>query len=125
MLKSTRDLAAEASTASGANIVLGIWLIDSPWVFGFSGRSAMVSSVFVGALIALMAAIRLASLHNSAGVSGLNLLLAFWTVGSPWVLGYASNAGALVNNVIAGAFVAVLAVWSASATVVAQKRSAG
>ena len=83
MLKSTRDLAAETNTASGANIVLGIWLIDSPWVFGFSGRSAMVSSVFVGALNALLAAIRLASLHNSAGVSGLNLLLAFWTVGSP------------------------------------------
>ena len=85
----------------------------------------MVSSVFVRALIALLAAIRLASLHNSAGVSGLNLLLAFWTVGSPWVLGYASNAGALLNNVIAAVFVAVLAVWSAGATVVAQKLSAG
>ena len=83
MLRSTRDLAVEANTASGANIVLGIWLMDSPWVFGFSERSTMVSSVFVGALNALLAAIRLASLHNSAGVSGLYLLLAFWTVGSP------------------------------------------
>ena len=44
MLESMRDFAAEASTASGANIVLGIWLMNSPWVFGFGGRSAMVSS---------------------------------------------------------------------------------
>ena len=38
MSKSMRDLAAEASTASGANIVLGIWLIDSPWVFAEDRR---------------------------------------------------------------------------------------
>lgn len=102
MSRSMRDFAAEASTASGSNILLGIWLIDSHWVFDASGRSATVSSVLVGALIALFAAIRLASLHNSAGVSGLNLLLAFWTVCSRWALGYASNADALVNDVIAG-----------------------
>lgn len=125
MLRSTHDYVAQASIASGVNILLGIWLIDSPWVFDFSGTAAVLSSVFVGVLLALLAAIRLASLHNSAGVSALNLLLALWTIASPWTLGYDANAGALANSVMAGGLVAALAVWSASATVASQRRSAG
>ncbi|HEY3852275.1 MAG TPA: SPW repeat protein, partial [Steroidobacteraceae bacterium] len=92
-------------------------LAASPWVFDYSGRSAVVGSVIVGAVIALLAAIRLASLHNSMGLSGINLVLALWTMAAPWVCGYAGNAGGTANNVIVGAVIAVLAVWSASATV--------
>jgi hypothetical protein len=111
-----RDYAAQARTASGANIVLGIWLIVSPWVFNYSAKSAVLSSLTVGALIALLAAIRVTSSHNSAGLSGVNLLLAFWTVVSPWAYEYATNAGALSNNLIVGIFIAALAIWSAIAT---------
>lgn len=83
MLRLARDYVAQARMASGVNILLGIWLIFSPWGFDYSGKSAVLSSVTVGALISLLAAIRLASLHNSAGVSGINFLLAFWTAASP------------------------------------------
>ena len=99
MLRFARDYTAQARTASGVNILLGIWLMVSPWVFDYSGKSAALSSVTVGALIALLAAIRLASLHNSAGLSGINLLLAFWTAAAPWVYEYAINEGALWNNI--------------------------
>jgi ascorbate-specific PTS system EIIC-type component UlaA len=112
-----RDYAAQARTASGINILLGLWLTASPWVFDYSGRSAVLGSVIVGALIALLAAIRLASLHNSMGLSGINLMLALWTIAAPWVCEYADNVGGTRNNVIAGVVIAVLAVWSASATV--------
>ena len=47
--------------------MLGLWLIVSPWVFDYGGKSAALTSITVGTLIALLAAIRLASLHNSAG----------------------------------------------------------
>ncbi|HEY3849728.1 MAG TPA: SPW repeat protein, partial [Steroidobacteraceae bacterium] len=69
MLALPHDYAAQARTASGTNILLGLWLAASPWVFDYSGRSAVVGSVIVGAVIALLAAIRLASLHNSMGLS--------------------------------------------------------
>ena len=85
MLRFARDYTVQARTASGVNILLGVWLIVSPWVFDFSGRSAALSSITLGALIALLASIRLASLHNSAGLSGINLLLAFWAAAA---LGY-------------------------------------
>ena len=116
MLRLARDYAAQARTASGANIVLGIWLIVSPWIFDYSGKSAVLSGVTVGVLIALLAAIRVTSSHNSAGLSGINLLLAFWTIVSPWAYEYATNAGALSNNIIVGIFIAALAIWSAIAT---------
>jgi hypothetical protein len=116
MLRLARGYAAQARAASGTNIVLGIWLIASPWVFDYSGKSAVLSGVTVGVLIALLAAIRVASLHDSAGLSGINLLLAFWTVVSPWAYEYATNAGALSNNIIVGVFIAALAIWSAIAT---------
>ena len=120
MLRLTRDYVLQARTASGINILLGIWLIDSPWIFDYSGRSAVLSSVFVGSLIALFAAIRLASLHNSAALSGINLLLAIWTIISPWACDYADMVGAVANDIICGVLIAVLAIWSASATLADQ-----
>jgi hypothetical protein len=120
-----RDYAVQARAASGINIVLGTWLIASPWVFNYSGRVAVLNSVFVGALIALLAAIRLATLRDSAGLSGVNLVLALWTIASPWVCGYAANVGGVRDNVILGIVIAALAIWSASATVAEQKQPPG
>jgi hypothetical protein len=126
MLTSTRDYAAQARIASGVNILLGIWLLMSPWMFDYSDRTPVLNSLFVGALIALFAAIRLASLQNSIGLSAINLLLALWTLASPWVCGYAANVGAMRNNVILGIVIAALAIWSLCATVAEERHpSAG
>jgi SPW repeat len=116
-----RDYAAQARTASGINILLGIWVLASPWVFDYSERSAVVSSVCVGALVALLAAMRVATLHDSTGLSGINVLLALWTIASPWTCGYAANVAATADNVILGIVIAALAIWSAGATVAAEK----
>jgi SPW repeat len=62
----------------------------------------VLNSVLVGVLIAMLAALRLASLHQSAGLSGINLLLGFWTIVSPWANGYAVNKAAVANNIMAG-----------------------
>ncbi len=106
----------QARIASGANAALGIWLIASPWVFDYSGRAPVLNSVLVGALIAMLAALRLASLRESAGVSGINLLLGFWTIVSPYASGYFANKGAVGNNIMVGVLVMTLAVWSMRAT---------
>lgn len=125
MLTLTRDYAAQARTASGINILLGIWLLISPWVFDYSGRATVLNSVIVGALIALFAAIRLASLENSPGLSGVNLALALWTIASPWVCDYSANVGAMRDSVILGILIAALASWSLCATVADEKHPSG
>lgn len=125
MLTLTRDYAAQARTASGINILLGLWLIASLWMFDYSARAAVVSSVCAGALIALLAAMRIATLHDSKGLSGINLLLALWAIVSPWACGYAANVAATTDNVILGIVIVALAIWSASATVASEKHPSG
>jgi hypothetical protein len=90
-------------------------------VFDYSARATVVNSVIVGALIALFAAMRLASLHDSTGLSGVNLALALWTSASPWVCDYDTNAGAIANSVTLGIVIAGLATWSVCATVADEK----
>ncbi len=38
------------------NVILGVWLILSPWIFGYVGKSgALWNSVIVGILVAVLA----------------------------------------------------------------------
>lgn len=52
-------MAAFASWEEWANLLLGIWLIVSPWLLGFAHTSAMHYSISVGAAVAFLAALEL------------------------------------------------------------------
>jgi hypothetical protein len=41
------------------NLLLGLWLIGSPWVLGFTHTKAMHVSIALGALVAFMATLEL------------------------------------------------------------------
>jgi hypothetical protein len=49
-----------------ANLLLGIWLIASPWVLGFAHTGAMHFSIGVGAAVAFLAALELWLLYEAA-----------------------------------------------------------
>ena len=49
-----------------ANLLLGIWLVASPWVLGFAHTSAMHFSTGVGAAVAFLAALELWLLYEAA-----------------------------------------------------------
>jgi hypothetical protein len=123
MLLSSRNF--KARTASSVHVVLGIWLMASPWVFDYSGRSPVLNSLVVGALIAVLAITRLASLHESASVNSISLLLGFWTIVSPWTIGYVANKAALANNLMVGVLVTALAIWTARAAATEPKHRPG
>jgi hypothetical protein len=118
-----RDYLAQARAASGVNIFLGLWLTAAPWVFDFSGRVVVVGTVFVGAIVALLAAFRLATLCQSAALSGINFFLGLWVVVSPWAYKYEAHWGATVNNVLLGLLISILAVWSGSATLAEERHA--
>lgn len=115
----------KASTASAISVLLGIWLIASPWVFDYSGKYSVLNSVLVGALIAILAAIRLVRLRESAGMNALSLLFGFWTIVSPWASGYVANKAALANSLMVGVLATALAIWSARATATEPKHRPG
>jgi hypothetical protein len=127
MLTLTRNYVAQARTASGINVLLGIWLLVSPWLFGYSevGLPANLNSVIVGTLIALLAASRQVSPPTSTNRSWVILGLALWTIASPWIYGYTANLGGLRENVVLGMAMTALAIWSLGASITEQKRLYG
>src|SRR5436305_8993631 len=111
--KSTR----QADTGiSIINLLIGIWLIISPFVvMAFSQLMNMrANNVIIGILVGLVALFRTS---NSARAqwSWANVVLGVWLIISPFALGVSSNVTVLWHNVIAGIVVALLA-WSRAFT---------
>lgn len=105
----------QTTTASGLDVLAGIWLLISPFVLTFRGvNGAMTNNVVMGIAIGILATYRLFSAAaNNAWVSWLNALLGVWVLISPWVLGFSLSNTAMTNNLIVGIIVIILSVWSA------------
>jgi hypothetical protein len=96
---------SNAKLCDVANLILGLFLLVSPWIFGYSGspeQNALISGVvIVGLSVAALAAF-------AQWEEWLNLLLGLWVLVSPWVLGFQGTTAAMVHIVV-GILVAALA----------------
>ena len=111
------NYAAQAKTASSVNLLLGVWLVASAWIFLYDGSTAGAwNSVAVGAVIFVIGVTRVVSLVRPL-LARVNVVLGLWTIASPWVFGYAAGEPAMWNSVVVGIVVTLLALWSANATV--------
>jgi hypothetical protein len=112
------NYAAQARIANGINTLLGIWLLVSPWVFGYhaAGWAAAWNSVIIGALIAIFAGSSFFSQHVHTGLNWINVPLALWTMISPLVYGYTANPGGLGDNLILAILISAFAICSDGAT---------
>ena len=52
-------IVAYASWEEWANVLVGLWLIGSPWILGFAHTRAMHFSIGLGAIVTLMALLEL------------------------------------------------------------------
>jgi hypothetical protein len=59
-------LVAFATWEEWANLLLGIWLIASPWALGFPHTRAMHFSIGIGAVVAFLAALDLWLVYDAA-----------------------------------------------------------
>lgn len=87
-------------------IVVGLWLLVSPYVLGYSDlRVALWNNVTVGLAIAVITFVQ-AYIGPPGATAGrmrwLGCLFGFWLVFSPLFLGYYPAAVALWNDVIVG-----------------------
>jgi SPW repeat len=93
------------------NLILGIWMIVSPWVLRYStDANPTWNAVILGILIgvaALFALYRVMAWEEWGSV-----VLGVWLVISPWVLGFSANTNAMSNAIVVGIIVAVLALWA-------------
>ena len=101
--------------ASGINVLAGIWLFVSAWVYGAYTLQNAWNNWIVGALIVILAAIRLSDPMKTAWASWINCALGIWTFASPWIYRYSGDTGRSINSMVVGVIVFVLAIISAAA----------
>ncbi|WP_219134960.1 SPW repeat protein [Janthinobacterium sp. UMAB-60] len=91
-------------------LLLGLWLLVSPWAFSYSeGSPQMINAFASGLVIAVLAAFDLYKTYFWAVV--VNLLVGVWVAVSPWVLRLADQRVVMWNELIVGIAVVVLALW--------------
>lgn len=105
----------------GLNVVLGLWLIASPWLLGFASdeNPAALTAWTLGAAIVVFAGI--AVYMHKAWEEALSIILGVCLFISPWVLGFAEQRTPTTNAVIVGLLVTALAVWAMARETAVQK----
>jgi SPW repeat len=97
---------SNAKLCDVANLVLGVILLASPWIFDFPSGAASQNAVVCGIVIAAISIAALAAF--TIWEEWLNLIMGVWVLVSPWVVGFAGTTAMYVHIVI-GVIVAVLA----------------
>src|SRR6267142_569893 len=96
--------------AAWGNVLLGIWLVMSPFILKFSNlQTAMWNDIIVGLAIGLVVLLRRMGIYKQAALSWLNLLFGIWLIISPFAFGFSNALRPLWNNVIIALLVGLLA----------------
>jgi SPW repeat len=97
-----------ASDLSWISILLGIWVILSPWIWGYDEvEGAVATDVITGSIVVAVTLIGIVL----PSVSALNVLAGTWLVLAPWLVGYGSHDGPVgLSDALAGVAIAALAV---------------
>jgi hypothetical protein len=100
-------------TASGLNVILGIWLVVSAFILATTGAE-LWNNLLVGVFVLILASTRVSTpTISTKPLSWINALVGLWLIVSPFVLDYASLAETW-NDIGVGVLLLIFAAWSAS-----------
>lgn len=95
------------------DMALGIWLLASPYLLGFTlVDAARINNGAFGPLILWFAIARLAAQDKGRWVSWFNVAFGIWVAASPFLFGFADQPKAMINNIVVGLIVALVALIS-------------
>ena len=103
----------DATTASGLNLFAGIWLVIAPWVLGYSSVASRWNDVACGGAVILLAAARVSAPARRAWLSFVSVAIGIWLIVASFAL--SSYGTEWANDIILGAIVALLGLWSSAA----------
>jgi hypothetical protein len=99
------------------NVLLGCWLVVSPWQMGYAlNETATTNACGLGAVLIVFNLISACRLVDE-GQEIFNILLGIWLICSPYVLGFATDKEPAINALAAGVMVVALAAWQIYDTV--------
>lgn len=96
------------------NLILGLWLIISPWALGYlADTTAAWNAYIVGIIVVVAAAATLVAFHRWE--EWINVALGAWLIVSPFLFGQEGHAVVMWNQIVTGVLVGGLALWAAFA----------
>jgi SPW repeat-containing protein len=103
---------------SWINLILGIWLIISAFVFGSMGlRAPVANDIVLGILLIASSWWILATLGSAVGLGWFQILCGIWLVISPFILRYGQATHAMTNDVVVGIIVFIVGIVETQAMV--------
>lgn len=112
MVQAMQDSDTDIRTASTINFLLGVWLIITPYWFGYTSSAARWDQTIIGIVVLVLAGVR-AVAPNLRWTSFITGLAGIWAVIAPFILGY-NRSAAYWNEIIVGVIVALLAFYNSS-----------
>lgn len=92
----------------GGQIVIGLALALTPWLFGFTAETAAAWTAWLTGAVMALAGVAALFGHGFAA-AWVNLVVGVWAVVAPWLVGFAALAAAMWSHVAAGVLVAIAA----------------
>jgi SPW repeat len=117
-VRDARDRRRVVRTASGLNVVAGVWLIVAPFVLGYGDGDPIWNDVVFGVITAVIALVLVTGLYRAGWLCWTGALVGVWIFASAFWLDATSTA--VVNDLVLGCLVVVLALVSVDATVEAR-----
>lgn len=107
--------AAQVRTASGLDVLAGLWLVIAPFALNYSANGGSTTNdVVVGIAVVLLAGIQmLGDNYRVSAPSWINAALGAWLIAAPFLLSIPSGSAAMWNDIVVGAVVLVSAVAGA------------
>src|SRR5438552_17306235 len=94
------------------NLMLGLWLIVSPWALSYAGATRPAWNAHIVGIVIVVAAIAALTAFQQ-WEEWVNTALGAWLIVSPYLLGFSALSYALWNQIIVGLAVAILGIWAA------------
>ena len=92
-------------------VVLGCWLVVSPWVLGEAlNKIAASNSIGIGAVLVVFNVISISSMFGVGQVI-FNIVLGCWLILSPYPLDFVMDKAPTVNVITVGALIIAFAGW--------------
>jgi hypothetical protein len=84
--------------ASWVNVLLGLWLMASPWALGYGYSAAVIHDVVLGIAIGAVALWSVSVPPTQIAPAWINVALGLWLIVAPWMLGIAGAVAYVSTN---------------------------
>jgi SPW repeat-containing protein len=101
------------TVANSLRLLIGLWVLDSPFLSMYLGNSAAIvwNCFLVGGAIVVLAAMRVVFVREAFIWRISHLILGLWLTLSPWIFGYVDEYAASINSIVSGVLIGALATW--------------